>query len=170
MIFLKKFFKVLIYFVIGLVLFIAALSYGNNPKYIEYGVTFSKTYSDELGLPWKDVYLAALDDLKIRKFRLVAYWPMIEPNKDSFNFEELDFQIGEAKKRDAEVILSIGRRLPRWPECHIPNWAKEMSFEEQKSEILSYLEKIVERYKSEDNIRLWQIENEPFLTVLAKEN
>ena len=35
----------------------------------------------------------------------------------------------------ADVIFGVGRRLPRWPECHVPGWAIDMSWEDQKSEI-----------------------------------
>jgi len=55
--------------------------------------------------------------------RLVAYWQKIEPEQGKYSFEDLDWQIKEAEKRDIEVILVIGRKVSRWPECHIPEWA-----------------------------------------------
>lgn len=167
---IRFFFKiVLCLIVVALVIFLA-LSYDKDPEKISYGVTFSKTYSDELNLPWHDVFISILDDLRVKKLRLVAYWPMVEPEKDRFNFEELDFQVKEAQKRNTEVILAVGRRLPRWPECHIPEWAKKLSSEEQKKETFSYLRVVVERYQNYENVKYWQVENEPFLSVFAKEH
>lgn len=164
---MKKVFAWVAVGIVALAAFLAALSYRPMPAKIEYGATFSKFFADELGVDWIDVYQAALDDLKIRKFRLTAHWPMIEPERDVYDFSALDYQITEATKRDAEVILAIGRRLPRWPECHTPSWVGNMEWDEQKNEIREYLTKIVERYKDEPNITMWQIENEPYLHAYA---
>lgn len=136
---------------------------------ISYGVTFSTMHAKELGLDWKAVYQAALDDLKIRKFRIPAYWPETEPERDIYDFSHLDHQLAEAQKRDAKVILAIGRRLPRWPECHTPHWVGYMPWEEQKEEIRQYLTLVVDRYKGNPTITHWQIENEPYLNAFANE-
>ncbi len=140
------------------------------PDTIDYGMTFTKLQADELGLDWRAVYIAALDDLGIRKFRLAAHWPMVEPQRDSYNFDALDFQIEEASKRDAEVILAVGRRLPRWPECHVPRWVADMPWEEEKQEIREYISAVVDRYKDDPTIVMWQVENEPFLAFFAYEH
>jgi len=170
---MRKFFRILLvtfFILIALLVVVAfALSFKSTSPNIDYGVSFSKLYSDELGLPWKDVYLSILDDLKVRKFRLSAHWPMIEPEQGVYNFEYLDFQIIEAQSRKAEVILAVGRRLPRWPECHVPAWASKLSWEDQKKEILAYQEAVINRYKGYSAITTWQIENEPFLSVFAAE-
>ncbi len=170
MIFLKKIFKFFLGVIFLIVFIVAIFSFRKTPDNISYGVSFSKYRADELGLPYRETFISILDDLKVRDFRLSAHWPMIEPEKDVFNFIDLDFQIEEAKKRKAEVILAIGRRLPSWPECHIPGWARDLSWEDQKKEILSYLEKTVERYKGYENIKYWQVENEPYLSIFAKEH
>lgn len=162
--------KILRWVVVGLVALaalIALLSYRPVPERIEYGATFSKFFADELDVDWIDVYRAALDDLKIRKFRLTAHWPMIEPERDVYDFSDLDYQIIEASKRDAEIILAVGRRLPRWPECHTPQWVGTMPWDEQKMEIRQYLEAVVNRYKDEEAIVMWQVENEPYLHAYA---
>lgn len=167
---LKKIIHALAWLFVIILILAVFLSYGKNPKYISYGVSFSESYAAELGIPWKEIFIATLDDLNVKKLRLVAYWPMVEPEKGNFDFTDLDFQMNEARGRDASVILAVGRRLPRWPECHTPGWAKGLSWEDQKKEILVYLVAVVERYKSYDNITYWQVENEPFLSVFAKEN
>ncbi|MFZ2555868.1 MAG: hypothetical protein WAZ27_04095 [Minisyncoccia bacterium] len=135
-----------------------------------YGVSFSNFHAEELGLDWKETYVAILDDLKVRKLRIPAYWPNVEPTQDAYAWEDLDYQIREAEKRDAKIVLAVGRRLPRWPECHIPGWAKELSWENQQKEILQYMTATVERYRNEKSIEYWQIENEPYLNAFANEH
>lgn len=166
----KKILKITLSVLALIILAFLLLSFKKNPETISYGMSFNKIYVDELGLPWQEVYLAILDDLNVKKLRLSAHWPMIEPAKDSYNFEEMDFQMREAERRGVDVVLAVGRRLPRWPECHIPNWAKDSDFETQKGEIRDYLEQVVNRYKGYSNIIYWQVENEPYLTVFADEH
>ena len=133
------------------------------PDFITYGVSFSKLHSEELGLDWKQVYEALLTDLEIKHLRLSAHWPMIEPKEGEYNFVELDYQINEAGKYGADVILAVGKRLPGWPECHIPEWASNLPGTVMEEKILSYLRAVVGRYKDRSEIRFWQAENEPFL-------
>lgn len=145
-------------------------SYGTpHPSSITYGVSFNTPYARELGLDWKEVYTALLDDLGVRHFRLAAHWPMVEPEKGEWNFDELDTQMSLAHERGADVILAVGKRLPRWPECHIPSWASSLSEEERRTELRTYLHRVVTRYKDDPALRAWQVENEPFLGVYARE-
>lgn len=139
------------------------------PDTIQYGVSFNTLYAEELGLDWEEVYRAILTDLEVRHFRLAAHWPMVMPSEDEWNFSELDKQLQLAQEHDAKVVFAIGRRLPRWPECHVPEWAKEKNWEEQKALLRTYIKEVVNRYKDNDAITYWQVENEPFLTVYAKE-
>lgn len=129
-----------------------------------YGVTFSAPQATGIGVNWKDAYIAMLDDLQVRHLRLSAYWDSIAPTNDSYNFSDLDYQMAEAQKRDARVVLSIGRKLPRWPECHIPDWASKLSEQEQQRDVLAMLAVMVDRYKNSPNLDMWQLENEPLLT------
>lgn len=137
------------------------------PERIMYGVSFNVPYAQELGLDWEAAYRATLDELGVRHFRLAAHWPLIEPTKDTYNWVELDTQIRLAEEYNATVILGVGRRLPRWPECHVPEWAKGDSWEDQKQELRDYIREVVTRYKDSPAITHWQVENEPFLTVFA---
>jgi hypothetical protein len=95
---------------------------------------------------------------------------MVEPIDDVYNFTELDYQVKRAEEEGAEVIFAVGRRLPRWPECHVPQWARELSWEEQQQELLDYISVVVNRYKQSPAITYWQIENEPYLEVFAKDH
>ncbi len=140
------------------------------PDKIVYGMSFNTLYARELGLPWEKVYDAFLDELKVRHLRLAAHWPMVEPRPGVYNFSELDYQLERATQVGAKVILGVGRRLPRWPECHVPNWAKDKGWESQKESILRKMEVVMNRYKDQEAIVAWQVENEPYLEVFAKEH
>lgn len=135
---------------------------------LEYGLTFSKKQANNLNLDWEKVYLDILDDLKVKKIRLSAYWDEIEPTNGQFNWQDLDWQIKEASSRNAEIILAIGGRLPRWPECHFPDWAEILDEVDRNKKILNYLTETINRYKDNENIIAWQIENEPFLSHFGK--
>ena len=56
-------------------------------------------------------------------------------------------KIDEAEKRDAKVFLVIGMKTTRWPECHLPEWAKNLDKAKQQEKILRMIEKIILRYK-----------------------
>ncbi len=128
----------------------------------ELGVTFSKRYSEDIGLNWKENFIAVLDELKVRKIRIPVYWDLVEPKENMYDFSDVDWQLEEAGKRQAEVILVVGQKVPRWPECFIPNWIGEND-EKRKKELLEIEEIIVNRYKDNPAVKYWQIENEPFL-------
>lgn len=153
----------------ALILALYLLSLRPVPSAFTYGASFNTPYARELGLDWKAVYLAMLTDLGVRHLRLAAHWPMIEPERNTFHFDELDFQIAEAEARGVDVVLAVGRRLPRWPECHVPEWARGLSWEEQKEEVLQQITAVVNRYKGSPAISHWQVENEPYLSVFANE-
>jgi hypothetical protein len=149
---------------------IALLSHKEVPEDITYGMSFNTMYARELGLDWKEVYEAILTDLQVRHLRLAAHWPLVEPIDNVYNFTEMDYQVRRAEEVGAEVILAVGRRLPRWPECHVPQWAKDLTWEEQQKQILDYSTIVINRYKDSPAIKYWQIENEPYLEVFAKDH
>ena len=140
------------------------------PESITYGMSFNTLYARELGLDWKETYDAILDEMGVRQLRLAAHWPMVEPVANVYNFSELDYQIRRAEEVGASVILAVGRRLPRWPECHVPAWAGELSVAKRQAAQLRYMEQVVERYKDSPAVVMWQVENEPFLEVFAFEH
>ncbi len=129
---------------------------------IVWGADFSQKHAKYLGLDWKKVYLAILDDLKVKNLKISAYWDLIESEEGKYNFEDLDWQMKEAKNREAKIILVMGLKVPRWPECHIPDWARGLSKKEQQARISRLMEETVLRYKDLTAISVWQIENEPF--------
>lgn len=165
----KKIILSVIIFIATLLLLYLIMIQRPAPKDIQYGVSFNTPYANELQLDWKEVFEAILVDLGVKHFRLSAHWDLVEPENDQWNFVELDYQMKRAKEEGTQVIFGIGKRLPRWPECHVPIWARDIDTEKQQSEILEYIEKVVTRYKDYDNIVMWQVENEPFLFFFAHE-
>lgn len=161
-----KILKKLFYIFIILVFFCLILSRGHiyDKDELEYGVTFSKKQAIDLGLDWQEVYLAILNDLEVKKIRIPAYWDDIESEDGMYTWNDLDWQINEASRNDAEIILAVGGRLPRWPECHFPDWAEELYDSERETRIFDYIEATINRYKDNKQIIAWQVENEPFLT------
>lgn len=135
---------------------------------IDWGVTFSKRPVIDFGMDWKEVYSAILDDLKVKKLRLVVYWNEVEKEDGKYDFNELDWQVNEASKRGAEIILAVGRRVPRWPECFEPEWIDSYPEEKKQEKILALISQTMNRYKDNKNIAIWQIENEPFLGTFGE--
>jgi len=137
-------------------------NFGLEERSITLGATFSKPYAQSLGLDWKKAYIATLDELQVRKLRIPAYWDQIEPSRGKFDYTDLDWQIDEASDRGAEIVLAVGRKLPRWPECHAPAWTNDLPESEVQALILAQIERTVRRYANETSIVTWQVENEPF--------
>jgi len=156
--------KIILGILIFLLVFAGYLFLGSPPQAeeITWGVNFSQKHSQNLGLNWRENYLALLEDLNAKNLKVSAHWDLLEPEKDRYFFEDLDWQILEAENHNAKILLVIGMKSGRWPECHIPEWAKNLNKEEQQKEILEMLDKIVLRYRDRVSVNMWQVENEPF--------
>lgn len=141
-------------------IFITDFSGGTEPRW---GVTFSPGYAEELQLDWREAYIAILDELSVETIRLSAYWNTIESVQDRYDFTDLDWQLEQAAQRNVAVTLAVGRRLPRWPECHDPAWIRHLTSDQIANEQLTFVEAVVERYKNNSTIERWQVENEYFL-------
>ena len=128
-----------------------------------YGVSFNSEYANYLGLDTKDVFTKILDEWNFRYIRLSAQWDLIEKNKGQYDFEDLDWQMNAAAARNAKVMLAVGYKTPRWPECHTPAWAAALPAEETKASLYNFIQLVVERYKNHTALEIWQVENEPFL-------
>ncbi|MBI4054330.1 MAG: beta-galactosidase [Candidatus Doudnabacteria bacterium] len=163
---LRSRFSKIVFTLVALLIFILAYFFaGSAPpaEKINWGVSFSPVYARSLGLAWKDVYLALLDELGVSHLRLASYWPEHEKSQGNYDFSDLDFMINEAAKRNRSVVLVVGVRQPRWPECHFPQWLDSFSEQEQDGLALEYVKQVVERYRGVSAIRAWQVENEFFV-------
>ena len=59
--------------------------------------------------------------------------------------------------------MTIGRKVPRYPECFEPQWWEEQKSEEaQNMELLEYIKITTSTLKDFKSIKIWQVENEPF--------
>ncbi|MBU4129142.1 endo-1,4-beta-xylanase [Patescibacteria group bacterium] len=158
---IKKLFSI---FLATFLIFVGYFFIGTPPraKEITWGVNFSQKYAQDMGLDWRETYSALLKDLGTKNLKVSAHWDLLEPEKGKYYFDDLDWQLAEAEKKDSKIILVIGMKTGRWPECHIPGWAKNFKKEEQQKEILEMLEQIVLRYRGRPPVNFWQVENEPF--------
>lgn len=155
---------IFVFFVLLVFIFFIWLCWG-QPKRAEkmtWGVNFSLKQAIFLELDPQELYLAILDDLKAKNVKISVHWDITEPQEKQYDFKDLDWQVAEAEKRNVNLILAIGMKTPRWPECHLPQWAMNLNKQQQQDKILKYLETTVLRYKDSSAISAWQVENEPF--------
>ena len=131
---------------------------------IIWGVNFSQRYAQNLGLNWREVYLALLNDLGAKNLKIAVDWDMVEPEEGKYNFSDLDWQINQAEKKKAKLLLAVGMKTPRWPECHEPNWIQKKKPEVRRQKLLDYIKEVVNRYKNSSAVWAWQVENEPFFS------
>lgn len=147
---------------VGIILLHIKLRNFTRAGEIIYGVSFNTEYSYYLGLDPKKVLETILDDWKFRYLRLTAQWNQIEPQQGQYNWQDLDWSMDMAATKGAKVLLAVGYKTPRWPECHLPAWA-DMDVEKNRADRQEYIRQVIERYKSHPALEIWQVENEPFL-------
>ncbi len=137
---------------------------GNRPvEKQRLGVTFSTVYARQLGLDPRETFTALLDEAGVRRFRIPVYWSDVQPSEGEYRFDDIDWMMEEAAARGAEVTLAIGYKVPRWPECFIPDWAEIGGYPFDQEKLLVYLRTVVERYREAPALARWQVENEPYL-------
>ncbi len=135
----------------------------NSLKPTQFGVSFSPTYASNLGLDPKEVYQAILTDLNIKNLRLNAYWSEIETAPNQFDFSSVEYYLNQARQHQAKVILAVGYKLPRWPECFAPYWINYQDINVLRKKQLIMLEKVIAHFENNETIVAWQVENEPLL-------
>lgn len=159
---------VLILFVTGMYGVAQWYIYTHKDKPLVMGATFIPSYARHFGLDEKQTLQAMIDDLGIERFRLVSYWNIGEKQQDVYDFSELDWQFDMIEQAGGEISLAIGLRQPRWPECHMPEWAETMPMEEWSEELKDYMGATIDRYKDREVLKSYQLENEFFLSVFGK--
>lgn len=135
----------------------------NDHKPLILGASFIPAYAESLGLDAQETMDALIDDVGIRHFRLVSYWNQLEPEAGKYDFSLLDWQFEKAESAEAKVTLSLGLRQPRWPECHMPDWARNKPVSEWQPRLEAFMTAVVNRYKDSPALDSYQIENEFFL-------
>lgn len=140
----------------------------NQHKPLVFGTTFVPNYARYFELDPKETLQAMIHELGIKRFRLVSYWNVHEPQPDEYDFSELDWQFDMVEAAGGEVSLAIGLRQPRWPECHGPDWAMAKTVPEWTEDLKEYMGKVIDRYKDHPSLVEYQLENEYFLSVFGE--
>ena len=155
---------------IAIFLLIATVTWNSySPRHNQaWGATFSIPYAHYLGLDWKNVFTNSMDDLGIRLFRIPVYWNTVERQQGTYDWTAYDWIVDEAEKRNASLVFVIGNRVPRWPECHPPEWVARLSDTKRNKAIESLLRETVLHFKEKQTIIRWQVENEPFLKFFGE--
>lgn len=163
----RLFLYAILFFIIGgfLYFFTGKAEPADN---IKWGVTYSKDFTQYLDIEWKGMYIAMLDDLQISHIRIAIPWKDVEPSEGNYNFDDYHFMIAAAQERGVGVVPVLGHRVPRWPECHTPDWARQLTNRELSEKTLALVEREVQEFKRYDNITMWQVENEPFVKFFGE--
>ncbi len=140
----------------------------NRNKPLQLGATFISDYAEHLGTDPHETLDAIINDLGVKHLRLVSYWDSIETTPGSYDFSNLDWQFAMAEKAHVKISLAIGLRQPRWPECHMPAWAKQEPKSQWSPQLQSFMTKVIDHYHSSPALESYQLENEYFLTVFGK--
>lgn len=127
------------------------------------GVSYDPEYAGSLKLDTVKAFKTIVNEWNFKYVRLPAHWDKVEKERGKFDFSELDFYMGESAKSGVKVMLAIGNKTPRWPECHTPLWATNLSREEYDKALREYIRTAVEHFKDHPALEMWQVENEPFL-------
>ncbi|NCO05141.1 MAG: cellulase family glycosylhydrolase [Candidatus Magasanikbacteria bacterium] len=161
--------RILLFFGITVIILYAVLWIVSQKTYsVEFGISFNQNHAESLGLDWKKVYTDMLEELSPKYIRIAAMWSQIEAVKTEFNFDDVDFMMEKAKEHGTKVVLVVGQKAPRWPECHVPGWL-DYSQEESRNHLSTYITKVVERYKDNEALEMWQVENEPYIRFVFGE-
>lgn len=126
----------------------------------EQGVSFIPDYASSLGVD-PQATMDALLKINVRQFRLTSYWSDAEQQPGHYDFSQLDWEFQKAEAAHAKIILTVGLRQPRWPECHAPDWVDLNQPESQwQPQLENYMRAVINRYKSSPALESYQLENE----------
>lgn len=141
----------------------ASMFFVNNSRKPVYGVSFDPEYARYLMPDAGQGFLAVINDWNFKHVRLPIHWDVVEKNRGEFDFSDIDWYVDRAGDKGVKLILSIGQKTPRWPECHLPAWALELPHDEYRAALKTYMEQAVLHYKDHPGLEIWQVENEAFL-------
>ena len=138
------------------------------PSDLRVGATFIHINAEALGLNWKSAYREIIKDLGIKQIRIPIFWDQIEPKPGMFNWEKLDWQMQEAAIAQAKILLVVGHRVPRYPECYAPDWTRSLNDQAFKKALFAMTTAAVSHFKDHPALEAWQVENEPLAKILGK--
>jgi hypothetical protein len=165
---MPRWFKVVVTLGVLIILAAIVLTWWPRPRHEpQWGVTFNAAYATYLGLDWRETFLAIQSDLGVKNWRLSVPWDEIEQVPGNNDFTDTDWMLDQVAEQKGRVILVLGRRTPRWPECHDPVWLADLDAIKQQNQTLAMLAVIVQRYRDHPAIQAWQVENEMSLNVFG---
>lgn len=132
------------------------------------GVSFSHVQAERFGSDWRANYTALLEELNFKNIRIPAYWDRIESTKGQYDFAELDWMVSEAGKRGAKIIMIVGQKNIRYPECYYPGWVDTNNTSATSDQATDMIKAVVEHYKNNPTVVEWQLENEFLLKSFGK--
>jgi Cellulase (glycosyl hydrolase family 5) len=135
---------------------------------LQIGTTFIKINAEHLGLDWRSAYKEILNDIGIKQIRIPIFWDQLEREPGKFDWADLDWQMQEAAKAKAQVMLVVGHRVPRYPECYAPDWSKGLDDAAFKRSLFTMTETVVKHYHDHPALGAWQVENEPLAKIMGK--
>jgi len=96
-----KFIKRVFFILLGLmgIMFLYFFVEFGETKDIIWGANFSQKQTENLQLDWKEVYTAVLEDLGVKELKIATHWDLLEPERDQFQFGDVDWQIEQAHKK-----------------------------------------------------------------------
>lgn len=127
-----------------------------------FGFTYSTVYAEYLGLDPVPAFQKIVQEIPFRFVRLPVYWNRYEPLNDLWSDQELQSLLDIAQKNHVSVILAIGHKVPRWPECFTPTWATDLDAQSYDQEFLAFTDHIVKTFGNHPALARWQIENESY--------
>lgn len=136
--------------------------YTQSSTPLQLGVSFSPEYAQSLGLN-PERTMGALIHIGVKQFRIMSYWSDTETSPGVYDFSSLDWQFKDAETAHAKIILVLGLRQPRWPECYMPSWADNEPESVWQAQLEQFMSKVIERYKNSPALESYQLENEYFL-------
>lgn len=140
---------------------LAAVSRSTPNVAPRWGATFSFAYADELKIDARGTFEKLLADFSLTRVRLPVDWDRVEKAEGEFDWSEIDWAMDAAERQGVFVVLAVGEKTPRWPECHTPLWARTKSETDRLSARLAFVHAAVERYAAHPALLRWQVENEP---------
>lgn len=166
----KNFWHKLVIIIVTTLVVVIGVMYGIARWYIhstanqplQLGVSFIPDYAQSLGVDPQE-NMDALLGIGVKHFRLVSYWSDAEQTRGTYDFSQLDWQFKKAEAAKAKITLTLGLRQPRWPECHMPDWAAQQPKSVWQPELQNYMKAVIERYKDSPVLQDYQLENEYFL-------
>jgi len=110
--------------------------------------------------------LLRMKEMGFNTIRVFAAWGRIEIRKDQYDFRKVDYLFDLAQQYGIQVILHFGGLFETTCGCYRPWYLKDKNpycfddpFIAERADV--FIRKVIERYRSRENLVGWMIWNEP---------